>query len=255
VQKLTLTLNGKAARSVTLTIALSFLNLVGAFVTLTALGGTDPWNRAQFVGLFGLLETALGLAYLFAPNVWRLPVAEANTAGRTKVRLAASTLLIPHWLAAAKTLAGVLMVGYAAAAEGLAPDTVAVVPVTIAVAVAFLGCAVAVARVGTARPDLDVFYITVRRPGRDERELPGQSLTGIAMQVLSNLGIFPAVKLLKPGALYRPELAVSPELVGASMVAAVAACIIATLVWRGRVAWKAPAAQEREAEAELAATT
>src|SRR5919109_5008278 len=107
------TLNWRAARGLVATFVLSFLNLIGAFAALSLLGGLEPWTNRQFVGLFGAIELAMGLAYLFAPNAWRLPVAEANTP-RTDIRLAASTVLIPHWIALAKALGGALMLGYAA---------------------------------------------------------------------------------------------------------------------------------------------
>src|SRR5688572_23754642 len=107
------TLNWRAARALTATLALSFLNLIAAFVALSLLGGIEPWTDRQFVGLFGFIELSMGLAYLFAPNAWRLPVAEANTP-RTDVRLAASTVLIPHWIALAKAVGGAIMLGYAA---------------------------------------------------------------------------------------------------------------------------------------------
>jgi hypothetical protein len=74
------------------------------------------------------------------------------------------------------------------------------------------------------------------------------------MQLLTNFGIFPAVKLLSPGALYQPELAPSPELTFATLGTSLATVLVATLVWRDRIAWRAPAEQEREAEAELAGT-
>jgi hypothetical protein len=254
VKNLTVTLNRQAARSLFLTLVLSFVNLAGAFVTLTALGGIEPWTSLQFVGLFGAMETALGLAYLFAPNAWRLPVAEANTPDRTQVRLAASTLLIPHWLAAAKTVGGIAMIIYAGASEGFDAGSI-LLPVSIlSIAVAILGLTVAIARLGAARPDLDVFFLVIRRPRREEWELPGLSVTGIAMQLLSNFGIFPAVKLLQPDALFQPQIAPSSGLVLGSVAAAAAGCLLAALAWRGRTAWHAPAEQEREAEAELAGT-
>src|SRR6266545_4992110 len=92
------TLNWRATRGLVATFVLSFVNLIGA-----------------------LVELSVGLAYFFAPNVWRLPVAEANTK-RTDVRLAASTVLIPHWIAAAKAIGGAIMLGYGAT-EGVGPAT------------------------------------------------------------------------------------------------------------------------------------
>jgi hypothetical protein len=245
------TLNWRAARALVATLVLSFANLVGAFVALSLLGGLEPWTDRQFVGLFGLIELSMGLAYLFAPNAWRLPVAEANTP-RTDISLAASTVLIPHWIAVAKAVGGALMLGYAAT-EGIGPETVGLPIAVLFIAIGFLALSVAVARLGVARPDLDVFFVTVRRPGGKEYDLPGFTITGTSMQLLSNFGVFPAVELLEPSALYRLELGPSPELLLATGTAAALLCALAWLAWRGRITMRAPKEQEREAEKELAA--
>ena len=168
------TLNWHAARGLVATFVLSFVNLVGAFVALSVLGGIEPWTDRQFVGLFGLVELSVGLAYFFAPNVWRLPVAEANTK-RTDVRLAASTLLIPHWIAAAKAIGGAIMLGYGAT-EGIGPATLGLPLAVLFVALGFLALSVAVSRLGVARPDLDVFFVTVRRPGEKSTRFPASRL-------------------------------------------------------------------------------
>jgi hypothetical protein len=246
------TLNWRAARGLVATFVLSFLNLVGAFVALSLLGGIEPWTDRQFVGLFGFIELSMGLAYLFAPNAWRLPVAEANTP-RTDVSLAASTVLIPHWIALAKALGGAIMLAYAAT-EGISLATLGLPFAILFLAVAFLALSVAVARLGVARPDLDVFFITIRRPGGKEHELPGVTITGMSMQLLSNFGVFPAVELLEPSALYSPELGPSPELLLATALTAALLCAMAWLAWRGRITMRAPKEQEREAEKELTAT-
>jgi hypothetical protein len=245
------TLNWRAARGLVATFVLSFVNLIGAFLALSLLGGIDPWTDRQFVGLFGFIELSMGLAYLFAPNVWRLPVAEANTP-RTDIRLAATTVLIPHWIAAAKAVGGALMLGYGAT-EGIGAATLGLPFAVLFLALTFPALSVAVSRLGVARPDLDVFFVTVRRPGNKEYELPGFTITGMSMQLLSNFGIFPAVELLEPSALYRPELGPSPELLLATGIAAALLCAVAYLAWRGRIAVRAPRAQVREAEQELAA--
>jgi hypothetical protein len=248
------TLNWRAARGLVATLVLSFVNLIGAFVALSLLGGLEPWTNRQFVGLFGLIECSVGLAYLFAPNAWRLPVAEANTP-RTDVRLAASTILIAHWIALAKALGGAVMLAYAAAAEGVGPATLGLPLAVFFIAIAFFALSIAVARLGVARPDLDVFFVTMRRPGGKEYELPGFTITGMSMQLLSNFGVFPAVELLKPSDLYQPELGPSPELLLATGAAAALLCAIAWIAWRGRITMRAPRAQEREAERELSAQT
>jgi hypothetical protein len=243
----------KTLRASAAAFALSFFNLVATFLALTALGGLAPWTRTQFVGLFGFVELGMGLAYLFAPNAWRLPVAEARTSARTEVQLAASALLLPHWIALAKALGGAIMAGYAAAAEGVAPASVLVLPAAFLLAAAFLGLSLAAARIGVARPDLDVCFVTVRRPGREPRELPGITVTGLTMQLASAVGVFPAAELLSPSVLYRPELAPSPGLLLALGGAAAAGCLLAAAAWWGRINVRAPREQQREAEAEFSA--
>jgi hypothetical protein len=245
------TLNWHAARGLVATFVLSFVNLIGAFVALSLLGGIEPWTDRQFVGLFGFIELSMGLAYLFAPNVWRLPVAEANTP-RTDIRLAASTVLIPHWIALAKALGGAMMLVYGAS-EGIGPATLGLPFAILFLAGAFLALSIAVSRLGVARPDLDVFFVTVRRPGGQPFELPGFTITGMSMQLLSNFGVFPAVELLEPSALYQPEIGPSPELLLALAAAFVTLTAAAYLAWWGRITVRAPRAQEREAERELAA--
>ena len=245
------TLNWRAARGLVATFVLSFVNLIGGFLALNLLGGLEPWTDRQFVGIFGLIELSVGLGYLFAPNTWRLPVAEANTSDRTKIRLAASTILIPHWIAAAKALGGAVMLGYAAT-EGIGLATLGLPLAVVFITIAFLALSVIVARLGVARPDLDVIFVTIRRPGGKAHELPGVTITGMTMQLLSNFGVFPAVELLKPGTLYRPELGPSPELLLATGAAAALLSVVAWLAWRGRITMRAPREQEREAEKELA---
>jgi hypothetical protein len=246
------TLSWRAARSLAFAFALSFVNLAGAFLALSLLGGIRPWTDAQFVGLFGLVEAALGLGYLFAPNAWRLPVAEANTPDRTAVRLAASTQLVPHWAALAKVAGGLAMLAYAAAREGVSPATLGVIPEIALIAIAFLAVTVAVARIGVARPGLDVFFVTVRRPGHEPRDLPGLTASGLVVQLLSTMAIFPLVEVLEPGALFQPELAPSAAMLGVTLAAALTASAVAVAAWWGRMSWAAPDAQQQEAERELA---
>src|SRR5688500_3351871 len=105
---------GRAFRGLFVVFLLSFVNLVGISLTVTAIGGLGEWGRWQFAGLFGAVEAASGLASVILPNIWRLPVAELQTDSKTRVKLAASTMLIPHWGGLARTLAGgVLLAGAA----------------------------------------------------------------------------------------------------------------------------------------------
>lgn len=238
----------RAARGLVLGLALSALNLVGAFLALMTIGGLGEWSGPQFVGMFGLIEAGTGLAYIVGPNIWRLPVAEANTSDRTAVRLAASTLLLPHWAAGAKVLAGTVMLLYAALETGVGPATVALLPVAAAIAFGVTALSLSVARWGVARPDLDVIFLSIRRPGREEQALPGISLGGMAVQLVVNIGTFPAVKLLSPDILFQPELAPAPELVTVTLALAAGLVAVTALIWRGRISWRAPREQQREAE-------
>src|SRR5215211_5291342 len=155
-----------------LVLAISFLNLAGAFLAILTLGGLGEWSDWQFVGLFGLIEAGMGLAFVVGPNVWRLPAAEANTDRSTAVQLAPEVLLVPQWGAVPKIVAGLLMVAAAGWQEGWSPWSLATLPVMLLLATAILAFSLAVARAGVARPDLDVFAITLRRPSRADLVLP-----------------------------------------------------------------------------------
>jgi hypothetical protein len=235
-------------RGLILGFALSFVNLAGAFLAVMALGGLGAWSGWQFIGFFGLLEVASGLAFIFGPNVWRLPVAEANTGNRTAIRFAASAVFIPHWAAGAKCVAGLAMLVYAATRAGVGPATLGLPLVILLIAGAILAVSAAVARLGVARPDLDVVHVVLERPEKPPLRLPGISLGGMVIQLVINIGAFPAVKFLSPEILYRPEIGPSPGMVYITLVAALALSVAALLAWKGRVCWRAPVEQQREAE-------
>src|SRR6185436_1142114 len=131
---------GRAFSGLALVFALSFVNLVGILVTATALGGIAPWTRWQFIGMFGVVE------------------------------LAASALLLPHWGGLARAGAGLAFVVLAAWQEGVAPVSLLLVPLVLALAWFVLAVSAALARAGVARPDVDVVQFVVRW-GRREREL------------------------------------------------------------------------------------
>jgi hypothetical protein len=235
-------------RGLILGFALSFVNLAGAFLAVIALGGLGAWTGWQFIGFFGMFEAASGTAFVFGPNVWRLPVAEANTSNRTAIRFAASTVFLPHWAAGAKCIAGLAMMAYAAVRAGVGPATLGLPLLILLIAGAVLALSAAVARLGVARPDLDVFHVVVERPGKKPARLPGVSLGGLMIQLLINLGAFPAVKLLSPDVFYRPEIGPSPTMLYVTMVLALLLSIAALLAWKGRACWRAPREQQREAE-------
>ncbi len=239
--------SGRAFRGLVLVFVLSFVNLLGVLVTVTALGGLAPWSRWQFLGAFGLIEAASGLANVLSPNIWRLPVAELQTSGGTDVSLAASALLLPHWGGLARCLAGLVCVALAGWGEGVDAASLALVPLLLALAWVVLAASALIARAGVAWPELDVVQLVVRW-GRRERELRPLSIGASTLQFLLGIATIPAVKLLPPSVLFEPELAPSPEtmLVTLAVSALLAGLVFAS--WAGRLRMDAPAEQQRDAE-------
>lgn len=234
-------------RGLVLGLTLSVVNLVGAFLTVLALGGLGEWTRTQFVGLFGLVEVATGAAFVIGPNIWHLPVAEAKTP-RVDVRFAASTILIPHWAGGVKAIAGGVFVALAIAREGAGVATLLAPAVVVCICAIAVGLSMVFARIGAAWPAFDVYEIVVRRPGRPDYALPGVSLGASFVQLLLNICTFPSVKLLPRSALYRPEFGPSPEALAWLALVAAVSLGGGFAAWWGRVTWHAPHAQQREAE-------
>jgi hypothetical protein len=230
-----------------LTFVLSFVNLVGIIFTLIALGGLAPWSRWQFIGAFGVLEAASGLANIISPNIWRLPVAQLQTSERTQIELAASALLIPHWAALARFAAGVVLMAVAAWHEGLEPASVELIPFIVALAWLILVISAAFARVALMRPEFDVVQVNVRWGGRLREFAPG-SLSAAVLQFLLSISTVPAAKLLDPTVLYQPEFAPSLKALLAVLIAWLISGVLAYLLWSGRVVATARAEQQREAE-------
>lgn len=239
--------SGRAFRGLALVFVLSFLNLVGVIVTATALGGIAPWSRWQFIGMYGAIEAASGLANVISPNIWRLPIAELQTSERTDVKLAASALLLPHWGGLARSGAGLVCLALAAWQEGVGPATAALVPFVLALAWSILAISALLARAGVARPDIDVVQFAVRW-GTREKELPPISISASVFQFLLSITTIPAVKLLKPSVLYQPELGPSPDALLFTLAVSVALLAPVYLLWSGRIELNAPAEQQREAE-------
>ncbi len=237
----------RAFSGLVLTFCLSFVNLVGIVFTLIALGGLAPWSRWQFIGAYGVLEAASGIANVISPNIWRLPVAQLQTSERTRIELAGSALLIPHWAALARFAAGVILMAVAAWHEGLALASVALIPFILALAWLVLVISAAFARVALIRPEMDVVQVNVRWGGRD-REFPPGSLSASVLQFLLSILTIPAAKLLDPTVLYQPELAPSLEALLAVLIASAISGVLVYLLWSGRIAATAPAEQQREAE-------
>lgn len=237
----------RAFRGLALVFVLSLLSLIGVIVTATALGGVAPWTRWQFVGLFGVLEIAAGLANVVAPNLWRLPIAELNTSRRTRVHLAASTILLPHWGALARAAAGAVLLVVVAFSEGVSRASLALVPFVAAVAVSYVALSAVLARVGVARPELDVVHFVVRWGGR-ERKLTPISIGASALQFLLSIATIPIAKLFPPSILYQPAIAPSRQALLVVMVMGVLLAGLAYAVWARRLAVAAPPEQQREAD-------
>jgi hypothetical protein len=239
--------SGRAFRGLVLVFLLSFVNLVGVIVTATALGGVAPWSRWQFIGIYGVIEAASGLANVISPNIWRLPVAQLQTSKRTDVRLAASALLLPHWGGLARSAAGFVCMALAAWQEGLGPASAALVPLLAALACSIVAISALLARAGVARPDLDVLQFVVRW-GLREKELPPISLGASVLQFFLAIVTIPAVKLLPPSVLYQPELGPSANALLVVLAVSVVLLALVYWLWSGRIEVTAPAEQQREAE-------
>jgi hypothetical protein len=237
----------RAFRGLALVFVLTFANLVGVAVTAAAIGGLEPWSPWQFIGLFGAIEVASGLANVISPNIWRLPVAELQTSGRTDVKLALSTLVLPHWGGLARGAAGLVCFALAAWQERLAAESAALVPFLAGIAWWILALSAVLARVGVARPELDVVQFVVRWGSR-EREVPPISVGASVLQLVLAIVTIPAIKALPPSVLYQPELAPSAEALAVVLGGSVALLALVYVLWRGRIDVTAPADQQREAE-------
>jgi hypothetical protein len=237
----------RAVRGLALVFALSFLSLAGVLLTVTALGGLGVWTRWQFIGLFGVLECASGGANIILPNVWRLPIAETQTKRSVHTHLAPSVLLIPHWGAGARVAAGFVLIVAAAAAEGVGAATLGLAPLVVAIAWILTAVSMIVARVGVARPDLDVVQFVLVRP-KARIVLPPLSIGASVLQFLMGIVTLPLIKTLPASALYQPDIGPSWEVLAALSFAGVAALGGVVWAWRGRIGWHAPAGQQREAQ-------
>jgi hypothetical protein len=237
----------RAFRGLALVFVLSFLNLLGVILTAAALGGLAPWSRWQFVGLYGVLELASGLSNVISPNIWRLPIAQLQTGEPTDVKLAASTLLLPHWGGLARALAGLVSLTLAAWHEGVGPATLSLVPFVLAVAWSILALSAVLAWAGVKRPDIDVVQFVVRW-GRREKELAPISIGASVLQFLLGIATIPAVKLFAPSLLYQPEIAASEEALLLVLAVSVALSAVVYVLWSDRIELHAPAEQQREAE-------
>lgn len=228
-------------------IALSVTNLAGIFLMLIVFGGLHGWTTMQFVGAFGLYEIGTAFAFVFGPNLWRLPVEHAE-GKREAARLSGAKVFVPHWAGSAKALAGVVMLGLAAKSEGIGPQTLGVVPFAFATGVLLIAASAAAARFGVTHPSLDVVQFIVRRPGRKELEIPGISISASVLQVVLGAFTLPTVKLLPPQSLYGPEIGPAPAFLAAMVAAAATMTVVALWLWRGRMTLRTAAARGAAAQ-------
>ncbi len=238
----------RALRGLTIGLSLSALNLAGLFLTLLLVGGLGDYTGTQFIGVFGIFEIATALAFVYCPNIWRLPVIEAETSDRTSVRLAVSSLRIPHWAGGAKAIAGLGMVAWTGWKLGFEPEAMLILPFSLATAIFVMTISAVAARLGVLRPDLDVVAFAIRRPGKKELVLPGMSITAAFLQIVLGTFTLPALKLLPPSAFFSPGIGPSVTLTAWSIGIATLTTLAMLLAWRGRLAWKAPREQQRQAE-------
>ena len=177
---------------------------------------------------------ASGLANIVSPNIWRLPIAQLETSERTDVKLAASTLLLPHWGGLARCGAGVVCLAIAAWQVGLGPASIGLVPLVLALAWSIVAISAVLARAGVARPELDVVQFVVRWRRR-ENELTPISMGAAVLQFGLSIMTLPAVKLLPPSVLYQPELGPSRNALLVVLGLSVALLVARAVVWAGRI--------------------
>ena len=237
----------RAFSGLVLVFVLTILNFFGVLLTMTALGGLEPWNAWQFLGLFGIVEAAAGASNIIAPNIWRLPLAEMETSRRTRIHLAASTMLIPHWGGAARSLAGLILIIVSGTREGWALESLLLLPLLVLLCVLFLAISAVIARWGIEYPATDTIQFVVRWRSR-EHELNPLSLSASLQQFVLGVITLPAVKVLSPGAVFGPALRPSTEALMAVAAATLVFTTATALLWAGRLQWQAPPEQQREAE-------
>jgi len=237
----------RAFSGLALVFVLTILNFFGILLTMTALGGLEPWNEWQFLGLFGVVEAAAGASNIIAPNIWRLPVAEMETSGRTRVRLAASTILIPHWGGAARSVAGIALILVSGFHEGWGVASLLLPVLLVLLCVIFLAISAMIARFGVEYPETDTVQFVIRWRNK-ENELNPLSLSASLQQFVLGVITLPAVKVLSPGVLFGPEIRPSAEAMVVAVVVTVLSIAATALLWAGRLQWQAPREQQREAE-------
>jgi hypothetical protein len=237
----------RAFRGLFLVFALTFLNLAGMALTAIGLNALGEWTVWQFVGLFGVVEAASGLANVVTPNLWAMPVLEQETSARTKTVLALETLTLAHWGGIARCLAGAAMIVAAGQHEGISGQTILVLPLIAVIAWLEVALSALMARGGVAWHRYDVLQVTLN--WYREIPVPPISLSASALQFVLSLITIPAISVLNPSVLYQPELAPSVSGLAYLVVFSIVATAVGLVAWYPRIALRAPREQQQEAEA------
>jgi hypothetical protein len=74
------------------------------------------------------------------------------------------------------------------------------------------------------------------------------SIGASILQFFLSITTIPIVKALPPSVLYQPEIGPSWSAMAAMVVLAAASAAAVVWAWQGRIEWRAPADQQREAE-------
>jgi drug/metabolite transporter (DMT)-like permease len=156
-------------------------------------------------------------------------------------------MLLPHWGGLARSVAGLVLIALTALEEGVGPATAGLLPFILALAFAILALSAVLAWLGVARPDIDVIQFVVRWRRR-EKEVPPISIGASVLQFFLAIATIPAVKIFPPSVLYQPEIGPSTAALLAMLGVSAALGGLACLLWYGRIEWRAPAEQQREAE-------
>jgi hypothetical protein len=238
----------RAFRGLVLSLLLSVVNFAGLLLTAMGTGMLKGWTTWQFGALFGTIEAAAGLACIFLPNIWHLPVAEVETSRRTQVRLALSSVLVPHWGAAARFVVGAGLIVGAGREYGVDVTAGLIALVVLMLAASMLSVSLLAARFGVARPEIDVVQFIVRWRGKTN-ELKPLSISASIVQFLLSIMPLPAASLLGASVMFGPELGLATgALVWMTLVTAVLAGVTLA-AWTGRTSWEAPPEQQVEIEA------
>lgn len=236
----------RAFRGLFLVFTLTFLNLVGITLTAVGLNAMGDWTIWQFIGLFGIVEAGSGLANVVTPNLWAMPVVEQETSHRTKSVLALDTLMMPHWGGLARTVAGVVMIGAAGYEAGIGVATPLLLPMILLVALVQVGLSALIARGGVTAHAYDVIQVTLN--WYREIKVPPISLSASALQFCLSIITIPAISVMRPGAIYQPEIGPASATLFWLAVGTLVFCLAGFASWYPRIARHAPREQREEAE-------